>query len=136
MSKRLGRVLAATLGAVAAFEHLWLLYYAVAAYIDQRQHPSCMPFGYVAALVLGVAVTTSIVSAWSLFLRSEEAVLALRERLLWVSGAAVIAPWTAVVLSFPGWLLGPAGWFAAPLIGAAAPYVLIGFSACLPDDQA
>jgi hypothetical protein len=128
MDNRSSHILVAIMIAVAGFEHLWLLHYGAAAYIDQRHHPSCMPFGYLIAPVFGIALTTSVVSAWLLLFYSELTGAALSERLLCAAEAAVIAPWTAVLLSLPGWLLGPVGCFAAPLIGAAAPYALIGLS--------
>jgi hypothetical protein len=137
MGDRLGRVVATILMAVAVFEHGWLLYYATTAHIDQRQtpYPTDMPFGYLIAFVLYLAVTSSVVSAWFLFIHSKQTVAALHERMVWVSGAMVIAPWTAVLLSFPGWLLGPIGWLIAPLIGAAAPYALVASSLRLSDSR-
>jgi hypothetical protein len=128
MDKWLAWILAATVGTVALVEHLWLLQHALAAYAYERQHPSCMPFGYVVAVVLGAGITTSIVAAGLLSAYLGVAVIELPERLLWVGAAAVIAPWTAVVLGFPGWLLGPVGCIVAPAIGAAAPYALASLS--------
>lgn len=135
MGDRLVRILAAPILAFAVFEHLWLLYYAVMAYLSQRREPSDIPIGDIVAIMLSVAFTSSLASAWWVFLRAKQVTTVWYERMLWVGGGMFIAPWTAVLLCYSCWMLGPVGWLLGPFFGASAPYWLIGSSLRRPDSR-
>src|SRR4051812_45085041 len=60
---RWNRILATGAIGVALSQDVVLLWYATVCFIDEQQHPSDMPFGYVVALVFYLVVGSSLLTA-------------------------------------------------------------------------
>lgn len=108
---------------VALIEHIGLLGYATAHVIHERQHPSDMPFGYVIAHVLYIAVGTSWVSAVLFYPRFQQIFAERQESLYWTWTTMIVAPWGGVLLSIPGIWMGPLALLAS-VIGCIIPFLI------------
>ncbi len=117
-------ILAAGAMGVALSQEIILLWYATVSFNDEQQHPSDLPFGYVAALILYLEVGSSLLAAGVSFLQLTESPAEIDEKLLWLGTALIIAPWYGTLLSFTGILGGPIGLLLTAGAGSAVPILV------------